>query len=216
MKVGLLVEGGNMTPGPALAQKLGPLGMNIGKIISDVNTATASFKGMKVPVDLDIDPATKEFSVKVRSPPVPELLKKEVGLDKGSGDHKKLQVANIAIEQAIKVAKTKLPDMLEKDLKQAVKTVVGCCASLGIMVENKPAVDINEQIDDGKFDDEINNGKTEISPEKKKKVDDFFKKISTKQQAALKAAEKEKEEAEAKAAAKEGNKEPEKEAPAKK
>ena len=134
MIINLLVEGGNMEPGPALAQKLGPLGINIGKVISEVNKSTASFKGIKVPVDLDIDTSTKEFKIKVKSPPVAELIKKELGLEKGAGDHKKVQVANMAIEQVISIANLKLPEMLEKDLKAAVKTVIGCCVSLGVLI----------------------------------------------------------------------------------
>ncbi|OIO41741.1 50S ribosomal protein L11 [Candidatus Pacearchaeota archaeon CG10_big_fil_rev_8_21_14_0_10_31_9] len=185
MKVGLLVEGGSMAPGPALAQKLGPLGINIGQVISKVNDATKDFKGMKVPVDLDIDVSTKQFTISIKSPPVPELLKKEAGIDKGTGEHKKLQVANISVEQVIKVAKTKLPDMLEKDLKAAVKTVVGSCVSLGIMIENLSAVEFAGKVSDGEYDKEIKAGKTETSEAKKKELQEFFSQLHKKQEAKL-------------------------------
>ena len=75
MIVKLLVDGGDMKPGPALSQKLGPLGMNVGQIISKVNDSTKDMKGLKVPVEVDIEPSTKAFSVRVFSPPVSELLK---------------------------------------------------------------------------------------------------------------------------------------------
>jgi large subunit ribosomal protein L11 len=78
MQVKLLVEGGNMQPGPALSQKLGPIGINIGQVIQKVNDITKDFKGMKVPVELDIDTNTRGVDVKVFSPPVSELLKKEL------------------------------------------------------------------------------------------------------------------------------------------
>ena len=129
MQIKLLVEGGNLSPGPSLSQKLGPMGLNISKVIQKVNEVTNEFKGLKVPVELDIDSSTKEFDVKVFSPPVSELLKKELGIEKGSGAHKKIQVANASIEQIISVAKTKLPDLLSKNLKLALKTVVGTCDS---------------------------------------------------------------------------------------
>jgi len=74
----LLVEGGKMAPGPAIAQQLGPMGLNLGQIISDVNTKTADFKGMNVPVILDVNPDTKEYGISVSSPPVSELIKKEL------------------------------------------------------------------------------------------------------------------------------------------
>ena len=94
MIIKVLVEGGEMKPGPTLSQKLGPLGMNISDIISKINESTKDMKGLKVPVELDINPATKEFSIQVFSPPVSELLKKELGIEKGSGEQKKIQVAD--------------------------------------------------------------------------------------------------------------------------
>ena len=107
MIIKLLVDGGEMKPGPIVGQKLGPIGINIGQVISEVNKATIEFKGTKVPVTLDIDPKTKKFKVEVSSPPTSELLKKEMGLERGSGDHKKNQLANASIEQVIKVAKVR-------------------------------------------------------------------------------------------------------------
>jgi large subunit ribosomal protein L11 len=182
MIVKLLVEGGSMAPGPALSQKLGPLGLNMGQIISKVNEATKEFKGIKVPVDLDVDVATKEFSITVKSPPVPELIKKELGFEKGAGDHKKQQVGNIAIEQIIKIAKTKLPEMLERDLKAAVKTIAGSCVSLGVMIESKPATEACAEIDEGIYDKEINGEKTEPSPEKLQDLKSYFDSIVSKQE----------------------------------
>ncbi|MEA3329413.1 MAG: 50S ribosomal protein L11 [Nanoarchaeota archaeon] len=207
MIVKLLVEGGSMSPGPALAQKLGPIGINIGQVISQVNESTKDFKGTKVPVELDIDPSTKEFKIIVKSPPISELIKKELGIEKGSGDHKKLKAGNIAIEQIIKIAKTKLPEMLERNLKAAVKTTVGSCVSLGILIENKEATGICQEIEDGKYASEIEGEKIEVSPEKAEKLAKFFAVLHKKEETAIKVAEAEKEEAEkAKAAeeAKEG------------
>ena len=177
MKINLLVEGGEMKPGPTLAQKLGPLGINIGQVISDVNKETLSFKGIKVPVELDVDTKTKKVKIKVSAPPVAELIKKELILEKGSGDHKNEKVGNIAIEQIISIAKTKMPGMLDKTLKKAVKSIVGTCSSLGILVENKLAKEIEKEIDSGKYDHEINSAKTELSKEKKEKLAEFFLRI---------------------------------------
>ena len=87
MIIKLLIDGGDMKPGPAIAQQLGPMGINIGKVISDVNTATKEFKGVKVPVELDVNEKTKSFVVRVSSPPTSELLKKELNLEKGTANH---------------------------------------------------------------------------------------------------------------------------------
>lgn len=181
MQIKLLVDGGNMKPGPALSQKLGPLGMNINEIIQKVNEKTKSFSGLKVPVELEIDASTKGFDTKVFSPPVSELLKKELGVEKGSGIQKKVQVGNASIEQVISLAKSKFPNLLCRDFKSAVKTIVGTCASLGILIENKPAVEIEKEIDEGKYDKEINEEKTETPEEKRKELDEYFVKVKKEQ-----------------------------------
>jgi len=182
MIIKLLVDGGDMKPGPALSQKLGPLGINMGQIISKVNDATKEMKGLKVPVEVDVDPATKEFDVQVFSPPVSELLKKELGIEKGSGEQKKLQVANASIEQIISVAKTKLQNLLAKDLKSAVKTIVGTCVSLGILIESKSAAEVEKEIDEGKYDKEIQGEITETPAEKKAELDNYFSEVQKEQE----------------------------------
>ena len=200
MIIKLLVEGGDMKPGPALSQKLGLMGMNVNQVIQKVNESTKGFKGLKVPVELDIDASTKEFEVQVFSPPVSELIKKELGIEKGSGLQKKAQAANASIEQMISVAKTKFPNLLCRDLKAAVKTVVGSCVSLGVLVESKPASEVEQEIKDGKYDKKIQEEKTETSEEKKKELDEYFSKIKTQQDRLIKQEEQAKEaEAEKKA-----------------
>jgi large subunit ribosomal protein L11 len=203
MQVKIMAEGGAMKPGPALSQKLGPAGIPLNKVIEQVNEATKEFKGIKVPVELDVDLGTKEFEIKVFSPPVSELIKKEMNLQKGSGLQHKLQVGNASIEQIISVSKQKMSGLLAKDLKSAVKTVVGTCGTLGILVENKLAAEIEEDIDDGVYDKEIKEEKTETSPEKRKELDAYFADIKSKQDAKLKLEQAAKEEeAEKKEAAK--------------
>jgi large subunit ribosomal protein L11 len=202
-KIKMLVEGGSMAPGPSVAQQLGPLGINIGEVISKVNEATKNFKGLKVPVELDINAKTKAVEVKVFSPPVSELLKKELGIPKGSGEQAKIQVGNAAIENIISVALTKQSDLLSKDLKACVLSVAGTCTSLGVLIENMTAPQACEEIKNGKYDPEINNKQTEVEPSKKKQLDDYFNSIHTKQEKLKKEEEAkealEKEEKEAKA-----------------
>jgi len=200
MQIKLLVEGGNMKPGPALSQKLGPAGVPLNEVIQKVNESTKSLEGLKVPVELEIDAKTKDITVKVFSPPVSELLKKELGAEKGSGNHKQIKIANASIEQIISIAKTKLPDSLSRNLKAAVKTVLGSCVSLGILVENKSPKEIIEEVNKGSYDKEIQEEKIETSEEKRKELDEYFSKIKEEQerilaqQAAQAAAEQAKEE----------------------
>ncbi len=182
MQVKMLVDGGSMQPGPALSQKLGPAGINIQQVIQKVNQATENFKGMKVPVEIEIDVTTKNIEIKVFSPPVSELLKKELGIEKGSGLQKKTKVANASIEQIISVSKTKLPNMLSRNLKNAVKSVLGTCITLGIIVENKNPVDVIRDIEDGKYDKEISEERTKMSEEKKKSITEYFAKVQAEQE----------------------------------
>ena len=186
MQIKLLVEGGSMKPGPALSQKLGPAGVPLNEVMKKVNEATKNLEGLKVPVELEIDLKTKDIAVQVFSPPVSELLKKELGAEKGSGDHKQINVANASIEQIISIAKTKLPDSLSRNLKAAVKTVLGSCVSLGILVENKSPKEIIREIDKGKYDKEIQEEKIETSEEKRKELDEYFSKVKEEQERILK------------------------------
>ena len=198
MQIKLLVEGGEMKPGPALSQKLGPAGIPLNKVIEEVNKATLNFKGMKVPVELDVDVSTKNFEIKIFSPPISELLKKEFGISKGSGAHKKLNVANASIEQIIRVAKTKQQNLLCKNLKSCVKTVLGSCVSLGILVENELAKDIEKEVDRGKYDELIKKEITETPEEKKKELKEYFQELKSRQDKILLAEKSAAEAAEAK------------------
>jgi large subunit ribosomal protein L11 len=186
-----------MKPGPALSQKLGPLGIPVNNVIQKVNEATKSFSGIQVPVELNVNPSTKEFEVIVFSPPTSGLIKKELGINKGSGVQKKFYVGNASIEQIISLAKSKSQNLLCKDLKSAVKTIVGTCVSLGILIENKPAVEIEREIEAGKYDKEIKAEKTETSATKKKEIEEYFSKVKKEQDKLIKQEQAAKETAEA-------------------
>lgn len=195
MQIKLLVEGGAMKPGPALSQKLGPLGINLGKVLSEVNKATTSFAGMKVPVTLDINTKTKDFTLKISTPPTAELLKKELGFAQGSGQPNKIKVANAAIEQIVKVAKTKQNDMLVNSLREAVKSVIGSCVSLGILVESKEPKEALAELEKGSYDAIIKKGEDVASSEKLAKLASDFEQVRKVQEALIKEMEKKAEEA---------------------
>lgn len=188
-KIKLIVEGGKMAPGPAVAQQLGPMGINLGKVIADVNSATLGFKGMNVPVEIDADPKTKSYTIQVFSPSVAELIKKELGLEKGSGEAKGSKVANIAFERIVNIAKQKHSSLLARDLRASIKLVVGTCQSLGVMIDNKEAKEIETDIDSGVYDKEIKNEITEVSAEKKQMLELNFAKVKAEQEKKKKAIE---------------------------
>jgi len=176
--VKVMVNGGQATAAPPLGPALGPLGLNIGQVVADINKKTASFKGMQVPVKVIVDTDTKEFKIEIGTPPTSALIKKEAGIEKGSSNPKEEKVADILIEQGIKIAKMKESALLGKTLKEKIKEVVGTCNSMGILVEGKPAVEAIKDINEGKFDKEIREEKTELTDEEKKKLEEEKKKLA--------------------------------------
>lgn len=187
MIIKLIVEGGDMKPNPTISQKLGPLGLNLGKIIQEVNKSTASFKGIKVPVILDINTKTKDFKVEVQTPPSSELLKKELGIEKGSGTPNTIKIGNLGIEQIISIAKVKQQGMLVNDFKSAVKSIVGTCVSLGILIDNKDPKEVMQQIEsDSDYQEMVAGQKTELTEEKRKSLNEYFTKVKAKQDEFLK------------------------------
>ncbi len=167
-----LIEGGKATAAPPLGPALGPTGVNIGLVVSEINKKTADLKGMQVPVKVTIDTATKEFSIEIGTPPAAALIKKEAGIEKGSGNPLSEKVADLVIEQIIKIAKTKADSLLGANLKAKVKEIVGTCQSMGILVEGMPAQDALKAITAGRFDEKIKAGKTEISAEEKARLEE--------------------------------------------
>lgn len=161
--VDVLVEGGKATAAPPLGPALGPTGVNIGQVIAAINTKTAAYKGMQVPVKVTIDASTKTFEITIGTPPASALIKKESGLDKGSGSPKADLVADLKIEQVIKISLMKEDNLLGKDLKNKVLEVIGTCQSMGVMVEGVPAPEAIAQVKEGKFDQKIASKKTELT-----------------------------------------------------
>lgn len=78
----LLVEGGKASPGPATAPKLSEYKLNIGEVFDEINKKTKEYAGMNVPVKLIIDKKTRKYTIKIGTPPVSSLIKKELGLKK--------------------------------------------------------------------------------------------------------------------------------------
>jgi large subunit ribosomal protein L11 len=159
----VLVEGGKATAGPPLGPALGPLGVNIGEVIAKINEKTRDFEGVTVPVTVSVD-AKKKFEISVGKPPTSQLILKEVGQQKGSGDINK--IGNLAIEQVIKIAKQKMDALKVHDTKHAVLQVVGTCQSLGVLVEGEEAKETIARIKEGNFDKVISEERTEVSKEK--------------------------------------------------
>jgi len=148
----VLVEGGKATPGPPLGPALGPLGVNVAQVVKAINEATKEFEGMKVPVKVIVDVATRQFEIEVGLPPTSALILKELGIEKGSSDPKRDKVGDLSLEQIIKIAKIKKQSMLSYTLKNAVKEVLGTCVSMGVTVMGKDPREVQRMIDAGEIE----------------------------------------------------------------
>jgi large subunit ribosomal protein L11 len=153
--VEILIDGGKATPGPPLGPAIGPLGINMMQVVEQINQKTADFDGMKVPVKIIVDIGTKEFEVKVGTPPTTALIMDELKIEKGSQDPGQDKVADLNVEQALKIAKMKFDALLSNDYKNAAKEVIGTCVSMGITVEGKDPREVQRDIDQGIYDDKL-------------------------------------------------------------
>ena len=153
--ISALVTGGEASAGPPLGPTLGPMGVNVLQVVNTINDKTRDFSGMKVPVKVEVDADTKKFTVEVGIPPTAALINKEAGVNKGSGTAGTTFAGNIGIESTIKIAKMKLDLSYARDIRGAVKEVIGTCVSLGMQVNNKPAKEIYADIGSGKYDEAL-------------------------------------------------------------
>ncbi|AEB94700.1 MAG: 50S ribosomal protein L11 [Metallosphaera sp.] len=151
----VVVEGGNVKPGPPLAPTLSQLGLNVGEVVKKINEATSQFKGMTVPVTLDVDTDTKKYELSVGVPTTTSLLLKKAGANEPSGDPEHKKVGNISIEDVIEIAISKKPSITALQLKGAVKSILGTAKSIGLTVENKDPKVLVKEIEEGKYDEKL-------------------------------------------------------------
>jgi len=149
--VEVLISGGQATAGPPLGPALGPLGVNVLAIVNKINELTKNFSGMKFPVKVTVYPETKEFEVTVGTPTTSALIVSELKIQKGSGTPSTEKVGNLTMEQVLRIAKLKRPELLAKTLKAAVKEILGSCVSMGVTVEGKDPREVQKEIDEGKY-----------------------------------------------------------------
>ncbi len=136
-EVSVLVEGGKASPGPPLGPALGPLGVNVGQVVAKINEETRQFDGMRVPVVVRVDPATRAFTLVVGKPAVAALLLKEAGKEKGSGKSKTDVVGDVSLDAVRRIAEAKGSDLFGRSPEEQVNQVIGTCVSMGITVDGR-------------------------------------------------------------------------------
>lgn len=151
--VEILIDGGKATPGPPLGPAIGPLGINMMQVVEEINKKTSDFEGMKVPVKIIVDIDTKKFDVEVGTPPTTALIMDELKIEKASQDPGLEKVADLSMEQALKIARMKFDALLSNDYKNAAKEVIGTCVSMGVTVNGKDPKIVQNEIDEGAYDE---------------------------------------------------------------
>lgn len=136
-EVSVMVEGGKAAAGAVLGAALGPLGVNVGQVVAQINEQTKGFAGMKVPVVIRVDPATRAFTLTVGRPPVAALLLKEVGKEKGSGKPKSESIGDVTLAQVTKIAEAKGADLQGRSAEERINQVIGTCVSMGVTVDGQ-------------------------------------------------------------------------------
>jgi large subunit ribosomal protein L11 len=133
-EVSVLVEGGKATAGPPLGPALGPLGVNVVQVVQAINEQTKGFAGMRVPVVVKVNPATRQFTLVVGRPPVAALLLKEAGKEKGSGKAKSEVLGDVSLDQVKQIAEAKGSDLFGRSIEEKMNQVIGTCVSMGLTV----------------------------------------------------------------------------------
>jgi large subunit ribosomal protein L11 len=131
--VKLQIPAGQATPAPPVGTALGPQGINIMAFVKEFNARTAKENGMILPVEITIF-SDKSFTFITKTPPAAILVKKEAGLEKGSGQPNRNKVGKITKAQVRKIAEIKMPDLNCDTIESAMAMVAGAARSMGVEV----------------------------------------------------------------------------------
>jgi large subunit ribosomal protein L11 len=131
--VKLQVPGGQANPAPPVGTALGPHGVNIMEFVKQFNAKTQNAAGIITPVEVTIY-KDRTFTFITKTPPAAVLLKKEAGIDKGSGQPNRTKVGRVTRAQVRKIAEIKMPDLNCDTIESAMHMVAGAARSMGLEV----------------------------------------------------------------------------------
>ena len=129
----LQVPAGAANPSPPIGPALGQRGLNIMEFCKAFNAQTQDKKGYIIPVVITVY-ADRSFSFVTKTPPTPDLLKKALNLEKGSGEPNRKKVGKVTEKQIEDIAKMKMPDLNTSDLAAAMRMVAGTAKSMGLEI----------------------------------------------------------------------------------
>src|SRR5437879_11861546 len=131
----LQVPAGSANPSPPIGPALGQQGVNIMEFCKQFNAQTQKIeKGLPIPVVITVS-SDRSFTFVMKTPPAAVLIRKAIGIEKGSGAPNANQVGKMTRKQLEEIAKLKQPDLTAADLDAAVRTIAGSARSMGVEVE---------------------------------------------------------------------------------
>lgn len=132
-QIKLQIPAGQANPAPPVGPALGQHGVNIMGFCKDFNAKTKDQQGMIIPVVITVY-ADRSFSFITKTPPAAVLIRKELGIEKGSGVPNREKVGTLSKDQVKKIAEIKMPDINAADLDGAMKIVMGTARSMGVEI----------------------------------------------------------------------------------
>lgn len=132
--VKLQIPAGRANPAPPVGTALGPQGINIMAFCKEFNSRTQAQDGLILPAEITIY-SDKSFTFILKTPPAAILIKKELGLEKGSGQPNRVKVGTLTQAQVKKIAEVKMPDLNCESIEAAMAMVAGAARSMGVEVK---------------------------------------------------------------------------------
>jgi large subunit ribosomal protein L11 len=131
----LQVPAGSANPSPPIGPALGQQGVNIMEFCKQFNAQTQKTeKGLPIPVIITVY-SDRSFTFVMKTPPAAVLIRKALGIEKGSGTPNTAKVGKISRQQLEEIARMKQPDLTAADLDAAIRTIAGSARSMGVDVE---------------------------------------------------------------------------------
>ena len=133
-KIKLQIPAGQATPAPPVGPALAPHGLNLAEFCKKFNDLTKNQTGFTIPVDVTIF-EDRTYQFRLKTPPTTDLLRKAIGIEKGSGEPNKKKVGKVTREQIRKIAEQKMPDLNCDTIEAAMKIITGTAKQMGIEIE---------------------------------------------------------------------------------
>jgi large subunit ribosomal protein L11 len=130
----LQIPAGKATPAPPVGPALGQHGINIMAFCKEYNERTASQEGFIIPAEITVY-EDRSFTFMTKMPPVSDLLRRALGIEKGGGNAGKEKIGKISRDTLYEIAKNKMKDLNTTDIDKAAKIVAGTARSMGVDVE---------------------------------------------------------------------------------